>query len=311
VTDPDAWHWENLALPAGVRFASFRYTAPTEAPLAATARFGPEGLEGQLAAGPFRDLADALLCPPAGRNLAVRLGPAGGFSAGTQDVLAQGQFLADALLSDRQQRRLQLYRAFLKRSGAGRLAGRTVLLAWAEPIDMHFTLVPGARMVGTALLVIPLRLERAPPGRHVTIPGPLLPYRRIMDGGRFTAGKLAPATLEATLATDMHLRFQLPAEVLPLKVERARLLAKIAAPARRVAIAGWADGKPVEVHRVDSPLDPIRVDLTVEGFLRPDAEGGLHVNLTISDSLPGRGAGQESEKWTIHYLELEVIGQTK
>jgi hypothetical protein len=311
LTDPEAWHWENLTLPAGVRFASFRYTAPTGTPLAATAHFGPEGVEGKLVAGPFHDLADALLCPPSGRKLALHLGADGAFRAGSQDILPAGQMLPAALLSDRQQRRQELYRTFLKRPGAGRLAGRTFLLAWAEPIAMHFTLAPDAHLAGTALLVIPLRLEHSAPGGRVTIPGPLLPYRRIMDGGHLTAGESAPPTREATIATNMHLRFQLPTEVLPLKVERARLLAKIDAPGRRVTIAGLAEGKPVEVHRVDSPLDPIRVEISEERLLHVDAGGGLHVNVTIGSSGNRREGAQGAEKWTIHYLELEVTGQTK
>src|SRR5207244_13298474 len=44
-----------LALPAGVRLAPFRYTAATGQPLTAVARFGPDGVEGKLTPGPFRD----------------------------------------------------------------------------------------------------------------------------------------------------------------------------------------------------------------------------------------------------------------
>src|SRR5262249_36568030 len=118
LTDLDAWHWEDLALPAGVRLAPFRYTARSEGPITAVARFGPEGLEGRLAAGPSRGLADALLTTPGGRNLSVRLGPDGAFSAGSQDVLSAEQFLAGAVLSDRQQRRQELLRACLQRPAA-------------------------------------------------------------------------------------------------------------------------------------------------------------------------------------------------
>ncbi len=308
LTDVNAWHWENLALPAGVRVAPFRYTAPTGVPLKAVAHFGPEGLEGETAAGPFRDLADALLWTPSGRNLSVRLRPDGTFSAGSQDILPPGQFLASALLLDRHQRRQELYRDFLKRPAHGRLAGRNLLLVWAEPIDMHFTLAPEAAMVGDALLIIPLELKRPAPGALVTIPGPLIPYRRIME-----RGAVRPV-LESDQSLDMHLRFQLPETVLPLKVERARLVAKIDAPSRRVTIAGRTDGGLFEVHRIESPLDPIRVDITEERLLRLDEEGGLHLNVALSDLLKadeaGQGGFQASERWTIEYLELEVTGRT-
>ncbi|TMQ34712.1 MAG: hypothetical protein E6K70_06190 [Planctomycetota bacterium] len=306
LTDLDSWHWENLALPAGVRLAPFRYTAPTGQPVTAVARFGPDGVEGKLTPGPFRDLGDALLYVPGSRKLAVHLRPDGTFTAGSQDVLAAGQFLASSVLSDRQQRRQQLYRDVLQHLGGG-LAARKVLLAWADPIDTHFTLVPNARLVGDALLVIPLRLENPARGARVTVPGPLIPYRRVI-----TEGLVAP-TLNAHTGTAMHLRFQLPAEVLPLKVERARLAAKITAPSRRVTVAGRTEGGPVEIHRVESPLDPIRVEITDERLLHLDEEGGLHLNLVVSDLLgdaqEGQDGSQKIDEWTIEYLELEVTGQ--
>ncbi|HZY88764.1 MAG TPA: hypothetical protein VFE78_28325, partial [Gemmataceae bacterium] len=94
LTDPGAWHWENLALPAGVRYAPFRATVPTGRPVMAVARFGPDGLEGKLEAGPFANAADALLSTPGARGLAVRLGADGAFRAGSADALPAGQPLA-------------------------------------------------------------------------------------------------------------------------------------------------------------------------------------------------------------------------
>jgi hypothetical protein len=312
LTDLDSWHWENLELPAGVRFAPFRYAAPTGEPLAAVGRFGPDGLEGKLAAGPFRDLADALLWVPGGRNLAVRVRPDGSFAAGSQDTLPAGQFLAGAVLSDLQQRRQGLYRGLLKPPPRGRPAGENTLLVWAAPLDMGFRLAPEARTVGGALLVLPLRLERPAPGARVTVPGPLVSVRRVEKG-------FAPRTVpdEGQEAIDLDVRFQLPAEVLPLRLERARLEARIDAPKRRVTVSALAGpgkqkGGPerVELRRADGPLDPIRVEITEGRLLRLDEGGGLHLNVSISGRLGGGGSGQ-SEEWKIEYVELEVTGRAE
>ena len=99
-TDMDAWHLENLSLPAGLRTASFHYTVATGEPLSAIGRFGPDGVEGKLTTGPFHDLTDAVIHSPNGRTLAVRLGPDGAFRAGETDILPAGQFLAGAVLTD-------------------------------------------------------------------------------------------------------------------------------------------------------------------------------------------------------------------
>jgi hypothetical protein len=306
-TDLDAWHWENLELPAGVRSAPFHASIPTGGPITAVATLGPEGIEGKLAAGAFQDVGDALLSTSNGRQLAVHLQPDGAFRVSSADVLSVNQFLAGAVLSDQQQRRQEIYRAFLKRPIAGRPERGSTLLAWAKPIDMHFTLAPDARLVGSALLVLPLRLERPAGGSRVTIPGALLPYRQIIE-----TGPIRPM-LDSTKRADMHLRFQLPAAALPLQVERAWLVTKINAPSRSVVISGHTDGGLEEIHRVASPLDAIRVEINEGRFLQLDEQGGLHVSLSVSDMVheedTNQGRIQPVEKWTIEYLELEVAGR--
>jgi hypothetical protein len=306
-TDMDAWHWDNLELPAGVRTAPLRYTVSGAEPITAIARFDSDGLVGKLAAGPFQNLGDALLHVGGGRNFAVRLAPDGSFRAANQDLLPAGQFLASAVLSDRQQRRQELYREFLKRSDAGRFQDRATMFAWADPVDMHFTFDPGVRLAGTALLAVPIQLKHSALDAQVTVPGAFVSCRRVLPGG------LGQPLLRSHQAVEMHLRFQLPAAVLPLQVQRARLAAKIEASSRRVLFALPDGDQRTEVYRVDSPVDPIRVDFGQERLLRPDAEGGVHVYLTVGDtSRGGAGSGKsdQGEQWTIEYLELEITGRT-
>jgi hypothetical protein len=306
VTDLDAWHWDNLGLPAGVRLGTFHATVPTGTPLHATAHFGPEGLEGKIEAGRFEALGDAVLATPEGRMMAVRVDGAGAFRAGSADVLPRGRFLPEAVLSDRQQQRQEVFRELLAGDALKGMAGGSRLFAWATPVDMGFTLAPEARTVGNALLALPLRLERAAAGSRMTIPGPFIPYRQIS-----AAGPIRPAR-ESSQATNMHLRFQLPAEALPLDVESARLVAKIEAPSRRVVVAGHGQVGPVELYRADSPLDPIHLTITDKGLLRLDEQGGLHLHLSISEERSPLGGEKDardvSEKWRIEHQELEVVG---
>jgi hypothetical protein len=309
MTDMDAWRWENLALPAGVRFAPLQFTARRAAPLDAVARFGPGGITGTVAANGIENLADGLVTAPGTRNLAIRFGAGTDFSAGSANALPTGQFLAGTLLSDRQQQRQEIYRHFLRRSAVESLSDRPRLMAWSDPVDMPFRLPKEARRVGTALLSVPLRFERSEPGTRVTIPGTFVPSWRVVED------RLARPTAESTQAAEQHLRFQLPAVVLPLKVERARLVAKIDAHARRVTVAGQADGAFVELHRQENPLGAIQVDITDERFLHLDPDGGLHLSLNISDALQERAAHSPTDdgppKWTIEYIELEVSGKTE
>lgn len=307
MTDMDAWHWENLALPAGVRFAPFQFTARATEPIAAVAHFTPAGLEGKVTTGPFRNPADALLSAGRSRKLALHMRSDGTFSATADDALAPGQFLADALLGDRQQQRQEIYRRVVK-SASAPAQDRPLLLAWADPADTAFALPPEARIAGTALLGMPLRLERTPPGTRVTIPGLFTPVRRVLNG------KSTAVTYESSQATTMDLRFQLPAVVLPFAPEQARLTAKINARARRIGVASPGDGGFVEHFHVEDPLEPIRVDLATARWVQPDPDGGIHVRLTIDNPRLGpdaTGANPDADRvWTIEYIELEVTGRT-
>ncbi|HVS36579.1 MAG TPA: hypothetical protein VMS17_13525, partial [Gemmataceae bacterium] len=294
-TDLDAWHWDESLLSRDPRFGSFHAVVATDGPMTAVAHFGPNGLEGKLSAGPFHELADAVLTPPNGRGLAVHVAPDGAFHAGADDVLPLGQYLAGAVLSDRQQRRQVVYQKYLSPPKTGRFDGPDVLHAWAKPIDLHFTPVQEARLTGDALLDLPLHLERPPAGTHVTIPGPLVRYRQ-----RRTTTLWSQPTLSAPMGAALELRFQLPGSVLPFQVESARVSAKFDAPDRRVKIAGLADGKPVELFSAENPTDPIRIDLADERFHRLDADGCLHLNVSFGD------AGDQ--QWKIEYLEIEVAG---
>jgi len=189
---------------------------------------------------------------------------------------------------------------------AGALRDKPALLVWVSPLDPHFALAPEARIVGGALLVAPLRLERPARGERATIPGPFLSTQRIVEDGP------TKVTWESGENADMHLRFQLPSEVLPFQLERARLSIRMDAPSRRVTIAGRAGDELIELHHVDGPLDPFGVEISDPRVLHLDDEGGLHLNLNIHGAVQRVAPKQElvrlGEKWTIDYLELEVSG---
>lgn len=297
-TDLDRWHWENLDLPAGVRTGPFRHTSRTREPVEATVRFGPNGLEGRVAAGPFRQLEDALLSTPGQHVMAIRPGPDGSFRAGSEDELPAGQFMVSGLLSDRQRARQRLYEKLLAEPKPRYLANRSLFLAWAEPVDMHFLLAAEARTTGAALLTIPLQFERTPPGTRVTVPGAFMECRRISSDGR----ALQVAT-ESPLAATMRLRFQIPASVLPLVVERARLTLRLNALGREVVL-GATD---VTLRRLTSPLGAQQVDIDDPALLRPDEQGAIFVNVQIGEA---RSGGGERNLWRIESAGLELRGRT-
>jgi hypothetical protein len=297
-TDTDAWHYEGLGLPAGVRTGPFQATVRT-GPVSAVARFGPDGVEGTLTTAAFHNPADGLILTPAREPIALRLGPDGRFTAGPADVLPAGQFLAGAVLTDRQQRRQAVYRKLLSEALPRHLEGRDLMFAWAEPVSVPFAGREGSRAVGTALVIVPLEFDRPAAGTRVTIPSAFLPYRRLLDG------RLQQPTLESQYPVDMELRFQLPPSVQPLTVERATLTVRVRAPSRRVTVGGLADGRPVTLAEVDNPVEPLRVEVTDQRLLRPDDQGGMHLTVSVTNI----GDGPFDTAWRIDAIGLEVVGR--
>lgn len=153
--------------------------------------------------------------------------------------------------------------------------------------------------MGSALLTIPLRFERTPPGTRVTVPAAFVDCRRVTSDGR----SLRPA-LESRLATQMQLRFEIPASVRPLVVESVRLTVKLYAPAREVVVGEEA----APWRRLTSPLGVEHVEITDTRLLRPDEHGALYVNVTVGEARSGAAA---LDLWRLESAGLEVRGRTE
>jgi hypothetical protein len=305
-TDLDTWHWENLSFPAGVRVGPFQSTGRTE--VSALARFGATGLEGHLRTGAFRNPADAVLQTRTGAILAVRLDADGAFHVDSGDVLPPNQYLPGAVLTDRQQRRQDLYRRFFAGSKSTEGPDRDRLFVWAETDELPFIVPGAARTVGTVLLIVPIQYESTGAG-SVTIPTGFIPFTAIADG-RSQAPKL-----EHSEPTRMRLRFQVPEWVRPFTVERAVLHARVRAPGRKFSVLGVADGQPVPIQEQLGLVGPMRVEVTDPRFLRTDPDGGLFLELVVSERIgpDGRespiGLREQPLMWEIEALGLEVVGR--
>jgi hypothetical protein len=303
-TDSETWHWENLSFPAGVRVGPFHATGRSE--VSASGRFGAQGLAGQLSTGSFRNPADAVLQTRTGALFTVQQGADGSFRVDPDGALPPNQFLPGTVLTDRQQRRQNLYRRVFADPKA-EVPNQDRLFVWTEAGEIPFT-VPGAeRTVGSALVIVPIRYE-APEGGSVTVPGGFVPFVAVVDGRPH-----APR-LNHSEPARMRLRFQVPESVRPFTIERAVLRARVRAPARKFSVFGIPDGQPVPLLEQLAPADPIRLEITDPRLLRTDPDGGLFLELVVSERIGADGrerpVGRQEDllKWEIEALGLDVIG---
>lgn len=296
-TDSDERVWENMALPVGVRAGPIRGTVRV-GEMTAVARFGPSGLSGVFQPGEFGNPADSILLAPSGERFGLRLGPDRGFAIAADNRLPAGEYLSDGVVTDRQQRRVDVYRKYLAPMPR-HLAGRTHLLAWVETPRSPVSVEAGERIQGSLLLVVPVSFGRTPPDSKVTVPLGFIPYG-LAGPGKFTT--------ESTLGMHQGLRFPLPPSVLPMTVERATIVLKIRAPGRTVSVHGAGR----MIREAMNPLDAIRIDITDAALLELDADGGLRFDLKVSASTDAdKGVGSSGVGWKIESIAMEVAGQTR
>ncbi len=300
-TDVERWHWDNLELPTGVRLAPFRYTAAIDNTIDATLHFGPAGLEGRVQTGALGGLEDVLITTPGRHAMPVDVAADGSIHMAGGDSLETGHLLMSGLLSDQQRARQTLYEKLLASPQPQYLAARSLLLGWAQPLDMHFSLVAGARTTGMALVAIPLRFERTPPATRVLVPSTFVDTQRVGNDGRLT-----PTANESGSRLSMKIRFQLPASVVPMSLESARLTFRLLAPLREVSVSAFQDGKPVLLNRLSNPIGNERVDITDPALLQVDKAGCLYINIEVGDI---RGEADRNV-WRLEWASLEVRGRT-
>jgi hypothetical protein len=303
-TDMAAWHWEGLSFPAGVRAGPFR--AAGRADVSAVARFGSRGLEGQLSTGAFRDPDDAVIQTGVGAALAVRLGADGSFSANSDDLLPADQYIPGAVLTDRQQRRQDVYRRYF--ATTKRPDGLDHFYVWAEADQLPFVVAGARRTVGQVLVAVPIRYEY-PSGESVLIPNGFIPFAAVQEGRSY-----APR-MEHTEPVRSRLRFQLPTGGRAFTVERATLVARVRAPSRKFSVLGIADAQAVPVLEQLNPSGTMRVEINDPRLLRTDERGGLYLEIAVGERIGPDGREQPAGlreavlKWQIEALGLEVVGR--
>ncbi len=310
-TDLDQWHWENLRLTAGLRMAPFHWSSDLPERLEVRGTFAAEGFVAHWT-GKTLALADAVLAVPGQPCLAVRAeGPR--LLARPGDVLARGRYVEDRWLSDEQRRRQAVSEQMLRPEAeeVRELPG-PLLLGWSDAVDMGFQFPRHQAQFGTALWSLPLKIDRPAGGTSVVIPSPFLPFaavnRPTTENQSSLYDRRTGVWIPSQKPTETWLRFQVPAAVLPLRIERARLMLQITAPSRTVQIVRRAGERTQPLHTADNPIG--QVELTLDGATLPelDAAGRLLLGLLVG-ATADEGAGARASVWKIDSVQLEIAGQ--
>lgn len=302
-TDADSRIWDQLSLPVGVRMGPYRSPIETGT-VTSDARFGPDGLTGRISLERFPTLTDAVLLASESSAYGVSISGNGEFTVRPEDRLRPGQYVTGTVVTDRQKRRQEVLRRYLN-PFPKHLAGGPHFLAWADSPGQSVSVSKGERDVGNVLLIIPLSMLRPAPGTSVAVPQGFIGVGA--DG-------LSRLTLESATPSEQTVRFRLPASLTPLDVERATLSLTVRARGRNVVISGITNGKPVPLHEVLNPSNPIRLEITNRELLQPDADGTIRFRIKIGDRPTASVDLRDPDQyvgWNIDSIGLDVTGRTR
>ena len=318
-TDLDESAWLNLPSTAGSRNATFNVSGELKNRVAAQAMFGPEGLTGKLSTSQLAQASDALIATAQGR-MGVRLQPDGTFQSNVSDVFSHEQYLGADLLTDEQNRRQRILQTLLSNSERRAEFSRPVLLFWTEPWDLGFQFAEGARNLGATLVSVPLDLKRPVTGTSLVIVPPLLPFKPARGpDGLVPSGlwdQLHQEWAEKSAPSATWVRYQIPKALLPLKIDGARLVARVRGPIGKLEISGFRDGKPAQLKQWIDPVGTVEVAIPSGDALSVDADGGLMLRISGGDAARPEltrtetADGPKVNYWRIESIDLELKATT-
>ena len=311
-TDAGDWRWEGLELPPGVRTAPLAQPVRFPAAVEANARFGPDGIVGNVGPLPAADYEDAVIACPRGRYMMAAVDADGRFRSGSEDVLEEGEYMSGALVSDAQMRRRQIYAVLFESVAADNATSRPQIYVWTTELELGVRFSQAEQRHST-LLSFPCRLERTAAGTDVTVPAPWIPYRAIPgpDGDPpvvFTNFK--GQWVETRLGVTEWFRFQLPETVLPLDVSGATVSLTVRAPSRTVELLVPRDGELEPLVSWRQPIGTYRHEIDGAESIAVDDEGGIRLVVRVSDEEAAATEDQMKQAtWKIERFQLEIRGR--
>lgn len=303
------WNLSNAAWPPG----SWRYqtevTLPTQG-LIARGTLTRDGLHVQLPAGLPSKLEDPILSFVTGAPMLCNQ-TGSSLHANNHVTVAGDRWIAGTLISDEQQRRIEIYQKFFQPDKRLHRPTRR-LYGWTTPWDeAHWN--RELKQFGSALVALPIALERPAIGAEVSIPYGLIALRKSLAA---TSSTSVFDDRTRTWGTDIsagvlaEVCFLLPPEVLPLQVATIDLELDIKAPQREVTITAATQAGPIELAKLDGPTIPWTVTITDPSTLESFADGTLEVIVTVSDNnrLASQGLSANAVFWQINHFHASVRG---
>ncbi len=302
------WSWENIEQPAGLQSASLYAAAEMKTLTLAHASFDAAGVIGSLHLPAGLMASDPVIVTPSGR-MAVEINETGEFFAQGNDVLTGDNFYSAGLLSDEQTNRAEVLSALFHSPDAPYSPDYPTLFFWTAPWDLGMNYPTDSSLTGSALVTLPLRLER-PTADNIFIPSPFLQYREVASpGGEMPSGLYdyrKHQWQQRSRPSSATLRFQVPRELGAVQLSEARMAVRVVGPMGRLEVSAVKDDTLIPIDTWIDPVGEIRLQWDDPDLLQIDESGGLRLHLAMGD--PERPElTQGSSDGNVNYFQVESL----
>lgn len=259
-------------------------------------------------------------------------------SAGIMDRLASDQFVPGTLLSDDQRIRQEFLRDLFDGPGLfdgpedRSMGNQLSLLFWTDPIDIGVQFSDRFDHRGSALVSVPVQIDRPVPGSDFVVPATFI-HTEPLATKLGISSLIDPRTgrwLESlTKPVVTELIFAFPKALAAMNLQSVNVSMKINAPSRSLVIRAMIDGKPEIMHQQKDPTGVVEFTIDRKEALGMHAEGGLWISFEITES--DNAIKQRAEKmaerakeslpqidpiriddsttWQIDYIHLDAVGR--
>jgi hypothetical protein len=162
-----------------------------------------------------------------------------------------------------------------------------MLLFWSQPWKMGVTLSESVAISGSALVAVPLSIDRSPPGSRLHIPAPWLALRTapgpdgVVPSGMYDNNR--GRWSERGTPTSTWMRFQPPDALDPLEIQGGQLSIQVTGPIGKLEIAGFDGEKVVPLKQWVDPIGKLTLELNDPKLLYRDGRGGIFLRVAGGD----------------------------
>lgn len=296
-----AWKLAGGVIEPGLTVSQTTANIPGNGELSATGRFEERGFAGTVGPDLLQfEPTDLVLALPGGNYHSVQL-QENRFVINESNRLARGKFTRSLLLDDIQRWHQSVYLNQFPPDHWQSWVTRPTLYAWTRPLDGDLVFPEDFQRLGGALVQMPVRILKTPPGSSVHIPSTWISLRNQINMHEAISPSFDARSRKwlGSLARESttRIRFQLPRQVLPFELDTVQLkIESIICQDRIVELKTVSPSGRQVFADLEDYRGGIDRTLTANDGIHVDDDGGIAIDFDIKVKPEFYQRQQEIEK---------------